>query len=126
MSFGFNIQNLETVLQSDCTPENWGYLFQNCTKWNDCDRRTIRPYVECRLSNDIAVGLYNDWNPGDILILGDSLTDFATAFNYNPVLPRAFNRELRDPEYRMSFLHYIVLKRIFPPFCFVRFHRRSL
>jgi len=50
----------------------------------------LRQYINCRLDN-IATSFAANWREGDILFMGDSNTDIATAYNIFPILPRAFN-----------------------------------
>ena len=81
-------------LALDTCAENWSYV-GDCpcrgTSAGGCeDGGALREYVKCRLAN-IASKFASSWRPGDIICLGDRITDILTAYDIFPMLPRAFN-----------------------------------
>ena len=76
-----------------CT-EDWAYVgncpLPTCNPGGCDDSAPLRTYIYCRL-NLVAANFAQTWRGGDILFVGDSNTDIATAYNMAPILPRAFN-----------------------------------
>lgn len=79
---------------ADICAEDWSYCgncpLPTCNPGPCQDGAPLRDYIYCRL-NLIAPNFAQTWQGGDVLFLGDSNTDVATAYNMFPILPRGFN-----------------------------------
>lgn len=80
-----------------CQPQlcGGGEIFCRCegNLYTDLTKVTLAPgtreYMDARLL-ELAPGLIQNWRPGDILFVGDSLTDCAR-LDFNPLIPRSSN-----------------------------------